>query len=98
MQDKYRRSTFRVCEAKYEGPLLDERLYRRSSVELYPRLPFQVCEAKYKGLLLMRDDEGPQWSYTQDSHLILVLHRVRPYQGLSSVMHKYQVKPRSRLV
>ena len=24
--------------------------------------------------------------------------RVKPYQGFSSVMHKYQVEPRSRLV
>jgi len=29
---------------------------------------------------------------------VLVLHRVKPYQGFSSVMHKYQVEPRSRLV
>ncbi len=28
----------------------------------------------------------------------LDLRRVKPYQGLSSVMHKYQVEPRSRLV
>ncbi len=29
---------------------------------------------------------------------VLVLRRVKPYQGLSSVMHKYQVELRSRLV
>jgi len=28
----------------------------------------------------------------------LVLRRVKPYQGFSSVMHKYQVEPCSRLV
>jgi len=29
---------------------------------------------------------------------VLVRHRVKPYQGLSSVMYKYQVEPCSRLV
>ncbi len=30
--------------------------------------------------------------------MVLVLCRVKPYQGFSSVMHKYQVEPRSRLM
>ncbi len=29
---------------------------------------------------------------------VLGLRRVKPYQGFSSVMHKYQVEPCSRLV
>jgi len=34
----------------------------------------------------------------QRAFVVLVLRRVKLYQGLSSMMHKYQVKPHSRLV
>ncbi len=29
---------------------------------------------------------------------VILLHRAKPYQGLSSGLYKYQVEPRSRLV